>query len=119
RHRSGRGTDAADFETSEAAVRDDSARGGESSGARCRMMSLRCREVAAFLPDHLDGTLGAEQRTAFEAHLASCPECVAYLRGSAETLRLVRQTARDELEPGGIPDELTAAVLAARANRPH
>lgn len=82
------------------------------------MMSLRCQEVAAFLADYVDGTLGTEQRTVFEAHVAGCPECIAYLRGYAETLRLVRETGGDEPEPAGVPDDLIAAILAARSSRP-
>jgi len=73
---------------------------------------LTCREVADFLADYLAGQLGADERLNFEAHLAECPECVTYLRGYTETIRLARDAYADD--PAGVPDELVRAVLDAR-----
>ncbi len=84
----------------------------------CGVTTLACREVVDFLADYLEGTLGAPQRTLFEKHLAECAECVAYLRGYAETIRLARESGRDEPEPAAVPDELVRAILAARSHRP-
>ena len=41
---------------------------------------MTCRDIIEFLADYAAGTVTAEERTIFEAHLAICPPCVAYLR---------------------------------------
>ena len=56
------------------------------------MIGLTCREMTDFLADYLDGSLGVAERHLFDEHLAGCPECIAYLRSYAETIRLARQT---------------------------
>lgn len=75
-----------------------------------------CREVLEFLADYLDESLGAEERAAFDRHLAVCPPCVAYLDGYRETIRLSRTSLRDEDEAAlpPLPDELVAAILRSR-----
>ena len=75
---------------------------------------LTCRELADFLADYLGGELGADERRVFEAHLAECPECVDYLRGYAETIRLARDAYADDRAPAGVPDQLMRAILEAR-----
>ena len=40
---------------------------------------LTCRDVVELLSDHLEGALSAAQRARVEAHLAACPDCLAYL----------------------------------------
>lgn len=77
---------------------------------------LTCREMADFLADYLDGGLNQETRGLFEEHLAECPDCVRYLRGYAETIRLARDACRDgdDRIPPEVPDDLVRAVLAAR-----
>jgi len=78
------------------------------------MTDLTCREMTDFLADYLDGNLALVERRRFDKHLAGCPECIAYLRSYAETIRLARQTREDDALPASIPDELVRAILAAR-----
>jgi anti-sigma factor RsiW len=75
-----------------------------------------CREIFAFLADYLDDALGAEERAAFERHLTVCPACVAYLDGYRETIRLARETLRNDAEAAlpDVPDELVSAILRSR-----
>src|SRR5437667_19402 len=68
---------------------------------------MTCRALIEFLADYLAGDLPAEVRRVFEAHLGECPECVTYLRGYADTVRLARASA-----------ETDAAVAAAVPARP-
>jgi predicted anti-sigma-YlaC factor YlaD len=78
------------------------------------MTGLTCREMTDFLADYLDGSLGVAERHLFDEHLAGCPECIAYLRSYAETIRLARQTREDDSLSDTIPDELVRAILAVR-----
>ena len=82
------------------------------------MTGLTCREMTDFLGDYLDGSLALAERRLFDKHLADCPECVAYLRSYAETIRLARQTREDDSLSDTIPDELVRAILAARQGVP-
>jgi anti-sigma factor RsiW len=71
---------------------------------------ITCRELISFLIEYLEGTLSHSERERFDAHLARCTSCVAYLRTYEITLRLERTVAAD-CEP---PEELVQAVLASR-----
>jgi len=74
-----------------------------------------CREVLDFLSDYLDDALGADERAAFDRHLALCPPCVAYLEGFRETIRLSRASLHaDEASAPPVPDELVTAILRSR-----
>jgi anti-sigma factor RsiW len=77
---------------------------------------LTCREVIDFLADYLEGTLRADQRAPFEAHLAECADCVAYLRSYRETIRLAQEACRgpDDPVPADVPEELVRAIAKAR-----
>jgi anti-sigma factor RsiW len=76
---------------------------------------MTCRELVDFIADYLAGALAADVRSRFEAHLASCPECVTYLRGYEGTVELVRRLgAKDEAVPADVPEDLVQAILAAR-----
>jgi predicted anti-sigma-YlaC factor YlaD len=76
--------------------------------------ALTCRELSEFLADYLDGALASERRALFEEHLAECPECHAYLRSYAGTMRLMKDAYEVERAPAGIPERLVRAILAAR-----
>ena len=77
---------------------------------------LTCRELVDFLMSYLDDELSDPERRAFEAHLAVCEDCVAYLRSYEATVRLERQAfhAPDTPVSDDVPDELVAAILASR-----
>jgi anti-sigma factor RsiW len=80
---------------------------------------LTCREIADFLLEYLSGELDATVQVAFAGHLARCPHCVAYLESYRATVRLARSLGRPlpDAAPEPVPEDLIAAVLAARAPR--
>jgi anti-sigma factor RsiW len=77
---------------------------------------MTCRELIEFLADYLSGELPAEVRRLFEEHLAECPACVAYLETYEATIRLGKDafSSVQELGCADAPEELVAAILAAR-----
>jgi anti-sigma factor RsiW len=75
---------------------------------------LTCRELTDFLADYVAGELGPNERALFEGHLAECPDCVAYLRSYAETMRLAKDAYDDDRIPAAVPAELVRAILEAR-----
>lgn len=76
---------------------------------------ITCRELIEFLDDYVDGSLAVAERERFDDHLGRCAPCVRYLRGYQGTLRAVALAARgDEPPAGDVPNELIAAILAAR-----
>ena len=66
---------------------------------------LACRELVELVTDYLEGALPATERERFEAHLAECEGCDAYVEQVRATIRLAGRAAALE-EPGE-----TAAVL--------
>ena len=79
---------------------------------------MTCRELVDFLMAYLDDELDAAQRGAFEQHVEACPPCIAYLETYRRTVELGRSICDDpDLDgpvPEDVPDELVAAILAAR-----
>jgi anti-sigma factor RsiW len=77
---------------------------------------ITCRQlIVDFLLDYLGGTLAADQRTAFEEHMAACPECVAYLRNYEAAVKLGKRACQiDEACCPPIPEGLVRAILVAR-----
>ena len=80
------------------------------------MTELTCREVVEFLMDYLTHELDPAHRHAFDAHLATCDECVAYIRSYEQTVRLGKAAFERPDEPADepVPKKLIEAVLAAR-----
>ena len=72
---------------------------------------MKCRELAEFLSDYVNGELPVESRTHFEFHLSKCTNCHEYLVQYEVTIK-AGKIACDEMQ--AIPDDLVAAVLAAR-----
>ena len=77
---------------------------------------LTCREFVELLYDYLLGLLGAERTAELNAHLATCPSCVAYLKTYEASIRMGRMAlaASDDPVPAEVPEALIQAVLAAR-----
>jgi anti-sigma factor RsiW len=50
---------------------------------------LPCVEMVQLVTDYLEGVLPARDRRRFEAHLARCEHCTAYLEQMRETLGLL------------------------------
>jgi anti-sigma factor RsiW len=80
---------------------------------------MTCRALVDFLSAYLDGALTPGERLRFDAHLAACPECRAYLRTYEATVKLARDAfdRPDDPVPADVPEELVQAILAARRTR--
>jgi anti-sigma factor RsiW len=78
---------------------------------------MTCREFVDFLMEYLEGGLEPQARTTFEDHMDDCPACVTYLDTYRETVQLGRQILCDPPDspvPDDVPEDLVAAILAAR-----
>ena len=74
---------------------------------------LTCKEFDGFLADYLSGELAQDVRANFEHHLDLCPQCVDYLATYRDSIRL-GQKAFEQEQPPAVPEQLIAAILAAR-----
>jgi len=79
---------------------------------------LTCRELSELLAGYFAGELDPDVRMLFEEHLVECPECVAYLRSYAETMRLAKDAYEADAVPVEFPEELMRAILVAREPAP-
>ena len=77
---------------------------------------LSCREILDFLYLYLAGELPEEEAAEFDRHLGVCPSCVNYIESYRKTIALGRAAYAEtgEESGAGIPDELVAAIRAAR-----
>jgi len=77
---------------------------------------VTCRKFVEFLMDYLEGGLSDSQRDEFDAHLAACTACVAYMNTYAHTIELGKAAFRDPdaAVPDDVPADLVAAILQAR-----
>ena len=80
---------------------------------------LTCKNVQDFLMAYIDGEVTADERRAFEEHLAACSSCVRYLEQYKRTIRLGREAvcSADETVASQVPAGLIDAIKAARASR--
>jgi anti-sigma factor RsiW len=69
---------------------------------------LICQEIVEIVTDYLEGTMDAELRASFEAHLAGCPHCTHYLEQMEAMLRVAGTIEADRLSPA-----FRAGLLAA------
>jgi anti-sigma factor RsiW len=78
---------------------------------------LTCREFVEFLADYLSRQLQPAQTENFDAHLARCPQCAAYLQTYRETLRLApgAYRAAEGTVPPDVPEELVRAIMDSLA----
>ena len=79
---------------------------------------MTCREFAAFMLDYSSGELPPDTRLAFERHIDRCAICRAYLALYRRSVDVARRVAAADFEAAtscGVPEDLIAAILAARA----
>jgi anti-sigma factor RsiW len=69
---------------------------------------LTCQELVELVTDYLEGGLSRRERKRFEAHIAKCKWCTAYLYQMRETIRTLGAITEDSIEPEA-RDELLAA----------
>jgi anti-sigma factor RsiW len=70
---------------------------------------LTCQQLVELVTDYFEDALGAAERARFEAHVAGCPGCDAYLGQMRTTLEVVGATAAIETQP-----EVSALLEAFR-----
>ena len=77
---------------------------------------VTCRTFVEFLMEYMSGGLPESQRDEFDAHLAACVACVAYMKTYAETIELGKAAFKnpDGPLPDEIPEDLVKAILDAR-----
>ena len=69
---------------------------------------LSCRDVVDLLTDYLDGALPPLTHERVEAHLATCPDCTAYLEQIRATIDVVGRLREEDL-PEPMRDDLMRA----------
>jgi anti-sigma factor RsiW len=60
---------------------------------------LSCQELVELVTDYLDGALPPAERARFDAHLAGCDGCRAYLEQIRVTIRLSGALRPEQLDP--------------------
>jgi anti-sigma factor RsiW len=70
--------------------------------------ALVCRELVELVSDYLEGALSPRDRARFDAHIAGCVNCTAYVRQMRETLALMGELTTVSLSP-----QAEAELLAA------
>ena len=60
---------------------------------------LTCQDLVELVTDYLEGALPASERARFEAHIADCPCCDAYLDQMRRTIRVVGTRRESTLAP--------------------
>jgi anti-sigma factor RsiW len=77
---------------------------------------ISCGEFEDFIDAYLEGRLSWSERLRFRTHVLVCPACRRYLRRYQRSLELGRRVCRhpDDALPADVPDDLVAAILAAR-----
>ena len=67
---------------------------------------IACKEMVELVTDYLEGTLSPQDRARFEAHIAHCHGCSAYVAQMRETIQLTGTLSESDLSP-----EAEAALL--------
>lgn len=60
---------------------------------------MACQELVELVTAYLDDVLSARDRARFEAHLAECDDCTAYVAQFAQTLDALGAMPETEPEP--------------------
>jgi anti-sigma factor RsiW len=69
---------------------------------------MPCRELVELVSDYLEGHLQPHDRARFEAHLADCEDCGAYLEQMQQTIRALGRLPEESLSA-----DARGALLAA------
>ena len=77
--------------------------------------AIRCLEMVEVVTEWMEGALDDDARGAIEAHLAICPDCVAYIDQLRTTRALAaRLSVAEAPAPADVKDRLLAAFRASR-----
>jgi anti-sigma factor RsiW len=69
---------------------------------------LTCQELAELVTDYLEGVLPPRERARFDAHVAECADCTAYVEQMRVTIAVTGRLAGDDITPA-----VRAALLEA------
>ena len=58
---------------------------------------LTCKELVEVVTDYLEGRLSPVDRARFEAHIADCEYCDAYLEQMRQTIRVLGRLPEESL----------------------
>ena len=64
--------------------------------------ALSCREMVELVTDYLEDALPGTERARFEAHIAGCDGCTAYLEQMRATIALTGRLTEEEIPPGAL-----------------
>lgn len=70
--------------------------------------ALRCQELVELVTDYLEDALPAPERARFDAHIAGCDACTAYLEQMRTTIVLTGRLRVEELPPDSVEALLEA-----------
>ncbi len=78
---------------------------------------ITCIEFERFVHDYKEGSLSPRERRKFDLHMELCPMCRVHFASYLRAIELGRRLcATDDAAPStDLPDELVAAILAARS----
>jgi anti-sigma factor RsiW len=74
---------------------------------------MTCEEFVELVTSYLDGTLPADERRAFDEHLALCPGCDRYLVQFRQTIDLLGELPQESLS-SPVREQLLTAFAAWR-----
>jgi anti-sigma factor RsiW len=66
---------------------------------RLRRPELSCQELVELVTDYHEGALTRRVRRRFDAHIAACDGCTAYLEQMRETIRVTGRLDVESLPP--------------------
>lgn len=73
-----------------------------------RRRRLTCQQVVELVTEYLDGVMEPRRRARFEAHLAGCAGCTAYLEQFRTTVAVAGRLGVDDV-PAPVMSELLTA----------
>jgi anti-sigma factor RsiW len=73
---------------------------------------VACRDGVALLMDYLEDQLPPAERALLEAHVVSCPRCVAFVESYRQTPRILRAATA-----AALPDDLAESLNRFLASR--
>lgn len=70
--------------------------------------TMTCREFVELVTDYLEGRMSDADRDRFEAHVAVCPGCQAFIAQMEATLRALGRIPEESLAPAAREELLGA-----------
>ena len=81
--------------------------------SRTELPEMACRELVELVTSYMEGRLPGRERARFEAHIADCEYCAAYLEQMRQTIRVLGRLPEESLS-GEARDALLAAFRGWR-----